>query len=69
MKERLEGNEGRKRATVSAMSISSDGESSSNLINNNNNISGRTSRILSFFQRTSWKSHRLTYKTMHKFTF
>jgi coiled-coil domain-containing protein 64 len=51
MKERLEGNVGRKRMSTSAMSTSSDVESQLN--NNNVASSGRTSRILSFFQRTS----------------
>ncbi len=48
MKERLEGNEGRKRITSSAMSTSSDVE-----LTNSNNSSGRTSRILSFFHRAA----------------
>lgn len=51
MKERLEGNEGRKRTSSSAMSTSSDSDSP--MTNGTNNVSGRTSRILSFFQRTA----------------
>ena len=51
MKERLEGNEGRKRLSTSAMSVSSDADLGSNLAVGHH--SGRTSRIFSFFQRTS----------------
>ena len=50
MKERLEVNGGRKRVTTSAMSTSSDADVASAA--GSNNSSGRTSRILSFFQRT-----------------